>query len=105
MGSDGYRKGFPMEVIPKLITIRQVRICPVRQEVQGIQEGIREELTAHAKAPREDCWLTRSSTRGRKTRRICSSGYAGWWASQGNLPGLGDLPRSLPEMRVDSVVF
>lgn len=60
MESGGYRKGFPTEVISKLGTKRQVRICPAKAG------GGLSRMTAGAKAHRLSCWFTRASTGGGK---------------------------------------
>ena len=54
----GIRKTSPKEVLSKLRTKRQVRICPT--------EGIQAKLAAYGKTHRQDGWFTTSSTRGRK---------------------------------------
>ena len=83
----GIRKTSPKEVLSKLRTKRQVRICPTERDPSktgSIWEG-----------PWSG-WLVDNVKHKRQEEghRVWRPGLTSRWACQGNLPGLGDLSGS-----------
>lgn len=94
MESGGYRKGFPKEVISKLGTKRQVRICPAKAG------GGLSRMTAGGKGPQAKLLVHRVKHKRREERcRPCRPGYGGRRACQGKLLGKGDFLKSLPALK------